>query len=73
VVGRVTYHTALPSSLNEYRTKHASTESLEVLQIPHTQDLKMAGSEGTSVNTGHCSDRIYGSLDFIVEPYMKRP
>jgi hypothetical protein len=43
----------LPPSPNEYRTRHASTGSVEVLCIPHKLDLKMAGAEGTRFNTDH--------------------
>jgi hypothetical protein len=32
----------------EYGTRHASTGRLGVLQIPHIENLKMAGSEDTS-------------------------
>jgi hypothetical protein len=47
------YGAVLPHSPNKYRTKRATTGSLEVSSITHTQDLKMAGSEGTRVNRDH--------------------
>jgi hypothetical protein len=62
------YGAVLPHSPNEYRTKRATTGSLEVPSITHTQDLKMAGSEGTRVNRGHSVQTGFMSLDFIVQP-----
>jgi hypothetical protein len=46
-------NSVLPTSPDEYRTRHASSGSLEFLRIPHTWNLGRGGATGTSVSVGH--------------------
>jgi hypothetical protein len=46
-------NSGLPTSPDEYRTKHALSGSLEFLRIPHEQNLRTAGAVSTSVSVGH--------------------
>jgi hypothetical protein len=53
IVVRRGENSVLPTSPNEYRRRHNSSGSLELVRIPQAYNLMTAGAVGTTVNIGH--------------------